>query len=155
MRSVTTVPRESGWTLIETMVVLALLAITTDIAINAWANILSGSHTLEVVQGVKRLALQARHQAMLTNTPVTIQATGCTWSASYAATPPSGVQPLPPPVEAPAGARCGPDFSGTYTPNGLWVDGAQTPTAVTWSVQGAGGSKGVIVLHAGGAIDVQ
>lgn len=150
-----TLAQMRGFTLVELMVTIVILAIITMVGLNLGAGIISGGNGAAWTERVRFAAIQARQDAIQTGVPVSMTLSGCKYSFAYlypsidlAALPVSAVQPN-------SGITCTSNSTSIWTPIGFLVSPTTSViTGTTMSINNGYGTA-TVFFHGGGAIRVQ
>ncbi len=145
---------ESGVTLLEMLVVMAILGIAAMFGADAMNGFLSGSGLEQSEYGLLVSAQDARHEASVVDTPVSVQTTGCNVTFSWGGQTPSGAPQLPSNFVAGSGITCSGGFNGYWIPSGKYVSSLSSniPVDQSMTLSNAGGTAVTVSVDGGGAI---
>lgn len=151
--------KESGLTLVEMVVVLAIIGILAAFFGNSIIGIFQSGKVMQASQSIKASVIAARSDAMLVDQPVIISAQGCSLSFSYQGNVPQNSPTLPQPKKF-YGVSCsdlGSLSNGNeleWTPIGFLINPTtSTMSSAEISISGVSGQTGVY-FNGGGAINV-
>jgi len=167
-----TTSKEQGFTLLELMIVVAIIAILAAVGMNYWGETVKSSNVMVFANALRIAAQQARDDAIMTATPVTMAVNYnnylgngealCSVTFSYQGTPPPGA-PTPPSVSS-TNTECNWSqfiysfnrlpYPLTYLPSGIFADQYGDPTTLPIPVMALNDAQisSTVILHGGGNV---
>ncbi len=141
-------------TLIELLTVMAILGIAAMLGTDAINGLLSGSGLEQSEYGLLISVQDARHEASVVDTPVSVQTTGCNVTFSWGGQTTSSAPQLPSNFVAGNGITCSGGFNGYWLPSGNYVSSLSSniPVDQSMTLSNAGGTAVTVSVDGGGAI---
>ncbi len=146
--------QEKGVSLLDIMVVIAILGIIASMTFPYIQDTITGSNVMQVIEQMRAASTVYRQDAMSTGTPVIMSLQGCSVSATYS--PSNSTYEALPSFSYPYNTvQCSSSTSTlVWMPDGLLTNATGNLTSVDIHVSG-GGVQGHLYLHGGGSIDAQ